>query len=99
MNDVEAMAAGLDGVNGSVILTERNKAAMSVLKETVGSGKKTISVFYGAAHMPSMAESVKQLGFKPVGVEWKLAWDLAIRGDQPSAVEQLLRQGLKLLDE
>ena len=78
---------GLDGPNGSVILTERNKAAVKVLSDTVKAGKKKISLFYGAAHMPDLSKRVREMGFKPVGaVEWKQAWDLRIRADQPSAV-------------
>jgi hypothetical protein len=100
MQDVESTAAGLDGPDGSVILTERNKAALKVLRQTLDDGKKHISIFYGAAHMPTMSETlVKDFGFKPVAVEWRTAWDLAIRSDQPSMIEKLLRGGLKAFDE
>lgn len=100
MGDMEKTAAGLGGPNGSVILTERNKAAMKVLKDTLAKGTKHISVFYGAAHMPGMSETLeKEMGFKPVSVEWRMAWDLAIRADQPSAIEKFLRDGLKAIDE
>ena len=38
--------------------------------------------------------------FKPSGpVEWKAAWDLHIRADQPSAVEKLLNDFIDALDE
>ena len=100
MNDIESMASGLDGKDGSVILTERNKAALNVLRETLNdASKKKISIFYGAAHMASMAQSLKDMGFKQVSADWKTAWDLAIRADQPSAIEKLLRQGMKALDD
>jgi hypothetical protein len=100
MGDAEKAAAGMDGPDGSVILTERNKAALKVLRKTLDEGKKHISIFYGAAHMPSMSETlVKDFGFKPVSVEWRMAWDLAIRADKPSLVEQLLREGLKAFDD
>jgi hypothetical protein len=100
MDKMDDMAMGLDGPNGSVILTERNKAAMKVLGETIKAGKKKISLFYGAAHMPDLTKRVKEMGFKPSGpVEWKAAWDLQIRADQPSAVEQLLNDFIDALDE
>ena len=100
MGDMEKTAAGLGGPNGSVILTERNKAAIKVLKDTLANGKKHISVFYGAAHMASMSETLeKEMGFKPVSVEWRMAWDVAIRADQPSAIEKFLRGGVKALEE
>jgi hypothetical protein len=100
MGDMEKAAAGLDGPDGSVILSERNKAALKVLAKTLGDGKKHISIFYGAAHMPSMSETIqKDMGFKPVSVEWRMAWDLSIRADRPSMIETILRDGLKVLDE
>jgi hypothetical protein len=100
MVSVEAGAAGFFGdPDNNVIVTERNKAAMSVLSDTIASGKKKISVFYGAAHMPDFAKRLEALGFKPVATEWRMAWDLKIREDQPSALEQLLIDGVKALSE
>src|SRR4051812_38463277 len=91
MDQMQDAAMGLDGPGGSVILTERNKAAVKVLDETVKAGKKKVAIFYGAAHMPDLSKRVREMGFKPSGpVEWKAAWDLRIRADQPSAIEQLL---------
>jgi len=74
-----------------VIVTERNKAAIEVLKKTMAAGKKKISIFYGAAHMPDMARRLEEMGFKAVRTDWQMAWDLAIRGDQPSMAEKMLR--------
>jgi hypothetical protein len=100
MDQMQDAAMGLDGPGGSVILTERNKAAVKVLEDTVKAGKKKISIFYGAAHMPDLAKRVRAMGFKPSGeVEWKAAWDLRIRADQPSAVEKLLNDFIDALDE
>lgn len=83
-DNVEAAAMGLDGPNGSVILSERNKAAISVLNKTIANGKKQIAIFYGAAHMPDLARRIEQLGFKPVSTNWYMAWDVTIRKDEPS---------------
>ena len=101
MGQMQDAAMGLDGPGGSVILTERNKAAVKVLEETLKAGeKKRISIFYGAAHMPDLAKRVRDLGFKPAGApEWKMAWDLRIRADQPSAIEQLFMEAIDALDE
>lgn len=101
MGQMQDAAMGLDGPGGSVILTERNKAAVKVLEETLKAGeKKRIAVFYGAAHMPDLAKRVRELGFKPVGdAEWKKAWDLTIRADQPSAIEQLFMEAIDAADE
>jgi hypothetical protein len=100
MDQMQDAAMGLDGPGGSVILTERNKAALKVLDETIKAGKKKIALFYGAAHMPDLSKRVREMGFKPSGpVEWKAAWDLHIRADQPSAVEKLLNDFIDALDE
>ena len=100
MDQMQDAAMGLDGPGGSVILTERNKAAVKVLEDTIKAGKKKISVFYGAAHMPDLAKRLREMGFKPAGeVKWKQAWDLRIRADAPSAIEQLLNEVIDGLDE
>jgi hypothetical protein len=106
MGQMEDAAMGLNGPDGSVILTERNKAAMKVLSDTLAAAKdaaakpkKNIAIFYGAAHMPDMAERLAAIGFKPVAADWKMAWDLTIRQDQPSAVEEILMEAIKALDE
>jgi hypothetical protein len=99
LDNIETGAMGLDSPNGSVIVTERNKVAMKVLENTLATGKKKISVFYGAAHMPDMSTRLQDLGFKPVNVEWNTAWDLTIRPDQPSGAEKLLKELFKALDD
>ena len=43
MDQMQDVAMGLDGPGGSVILTERNKAAVKVLEDTIKAGKKKIS--------------------------------------------------------
>ncbi len=92
MGQMDTTAMGLDGPGGSVILTERNKAALAVLSQTLATGKKKIAIFYGAAHMPDMAKHLQEQGFEPADCKWNMAWDLTIRPDQPSAVEKILDQ-------
>ena len=99
LDKIEAGAMGLDNPNGSVIVTERNKVALDVLKHTLDSGKHHISIFYGAAHMPDMSQRLRNMGFTPVSTEWETAWDLTIRSDQPSAAERFLKELLHALDE
>lgn len=99
MTDIEAGAAAFGDPKNNVIVTERNKAAVKVLSDTIARGKKKISVFYGAAHMPDFAERLAAMGFKPVATQWRMAWDLTIRQDQPSAIEELIVEGIKALSE
>jgi hypothetical protein len=97
MMEVEMDAAGLGDPENSVIVVERNKAAMKALTDSIGQGRKKISIFYGAAHMPDFAKRLGEIGFKPVQTEWRLAWDLAVRDDEPSVLEDLLIEGVKAL--
>jgi len=90
MDQIDEKAMGLDGPNGSVIITERNRVAMQVLADTLKQGKTSIAIFYGAAHMPDMSRRLENLGFAPVATTWHTAWDLTIRADQPSVMESLL---------
>ncbi len=89
MGDLEAGAMGLKGLNGTVILTERNKTVMAALKEALANGKKKIAIFYGAAHMPDLSEQIEKMGFKPVETTWYEAWDVNIRPTEPSAFEKI----------
>ena len=88
------------GLGNTVILTERNKHCVQVLKETLkDKSKKKLAIFYGAAHMPGISDSLAEMGFKPVSTEWKTAWDLTIRADQPSAAEKILDFVFDALDD
>jgi len=89
MGDIERDAMGLDAMNGTVLLTERNKAATKVLRDTIKSGKKKLAVFYGAAHMPDLADRLDLMGFHHVSTQWRDAWDVHIRDDRPSAFARL----------
>jgi len=78
--NMDEMVAGLEGPNGSVLVTERNKAALRVLKDQIASGKKNLAIFYGAAHLKDMDKRLTQdMGFKRTGMEYRVAWDLSPR--------------------
>lgn len=99
MTGFENDALGLDGPGGSVILTERNKAAIEALEQSLQAGKRDIAIFYGAAHMPDLSRRLQQLGFKPVATEWRMAWDLNIRPNEPSAIEKVLMELLRGVED
>ena len=90
MGDIEKDAMGFGAMDGTVILTERNKAGIKVLRETLKEGKRKIAIFYGAAHMPDLSDRLDLLGFRPVSTEWRPAWDVHIRDNQPSAFARLV---------
>ena len=65
---------------GSVLITERNKKALKVLKKQMAAGKKRIGIFYGAGHLDDMDKRLrKDFGLKPVAITWLTAWDLAAK--------------------
>jgi hypothetical protein len=99
LGQIDLSAMGLDGPNGSVLVTERNKTALKVLSDQLASGKRKLAIFYGAAHMTDMTKRLEAMGFSPVEAHWNLAWDLTIRADQPSAMEKLLKGLLDSADD
>ncbi|GHT11613.1 hypothetical protein FACS1894170_05410 [Planctomycetales bacterium] len=65
------------GAEGSAIITDRNAAALQVLKMEIGNGKKKIAIFYGGAHLADFAEHLeKDFHLKPTSTDWITAWDL-----------------------
>jgi hypothetical protein len=75
--DIDTQMASLEGPTGSVLVTERNKAAIAVLTKSLAAGKKNIAIFYGAAHMHDMEKRVEALGFQPIATRWLTAWDVS----------------------
>ncbi|MGH9362192.1 MAG: hypothetical protein ACRD2T_09760 [Thermoanaerobaculia bacterium] len=75
--DIEGRLASIEGEKGSVIVAERNKVALSVLRKALDGGKKRVGIFYGGAHMPDMERRlVEAFGLKRKSVRWLVAWDL-----------------------
>jgi len=75
--DTEQLLTNFGGEEGSVLISERNKAAMKVLKEQIAAGKKRLAIFYGAGHLSDMDQRLRQeFGLKPVEITWLTAWDL-----------------------
>jgi len=78
--EMESMMVSLGGEDGSVLITERNKIALKVLKEQLAAGKKRVGIFYGAGHLNDMDERLrKEFGLTPVEITWLTAWNLAAK--------------------
>jgi hypothetical protein len=91
--DLGNPAAGLGQALNTLLISDRNAAAMKVLHQEVDKGKKKIAIFYGAAHMPDFEKRLQaELGLKRDSEKWLIAWDLQPR---PRNVEDLLRKLLK----
>ena len=83
---MDDLLASLEGPKGSVILTERNRAAMKVLEDRIELGDDKLAVFYGAGHFKGMEKILtEEMGFKQVGAPaWITAWDLTSATTRPS---------------
>jgi hypothetical protein len=75
---MDDMLAGMEGPDGSVLLTERNKAALRVLRDRLAAGDHRIGIFYGAGHLRGMEKILEdQMGFVQSGPpQWLVAWDM-----------------------
>ena len=69
--------AGLGRTINQLLVEDRNKACMRILKQQLAAGKKKIAIFYGAAHMPDFDKRLKgDFGMKRTSNEWIDAWGL-----------------------
>lgn len=59
---------------GSVLIADRNAAAIRVLERELGKQHKKLAIFYGAAHLPEMEQRLLRLGFARVSQAWLTAW-------------------------
>jgi hypothetical protein len=76
--EMESLMVSFGGEQGSVIITERNKMALKVLKEQLAAGKKSLGIFYGAGHLNDMDERLRNdFNLTPVSITWMTAWNLA----------------------
>jgi len=75
--NMEDQLLAINGPDGSTIITERNKKALRVLRGQLSAGKKRVAIFYGAGHLPDMAERLeKDFGLKCEEQQWLVAWTI-----------------------
>jgi hypothetical protein len=70
---------------GSVIITERNRKALSVLDREVAAGRKNLGIFYGAAHLSEMETEMEKKGYRRTGERWMDAWEIKPHADETHA--------------
>lgn len=69
---------GLGPTLDTILVKDRNNAAMKVLAQKVKQGVAKIGIFYGAAHMPDFDRRLTQeLNFKRQSLTWDCAWDMS----------------------
>jgi hypothetical protein len=81
--DMDALTAAFGGEEGSTLITDRNAAALDVLRTEIAAGKRRIAIFYGAAHMDDFDRQLQDdFDLEPGETTWLEAWNLR---DQPAA--------------
>ena len=83
-SDMDVLTNAFGGEDGSSLITDRNAAALAVLKTQLRQGRKSLAIFYGAAHMDDFDRRLRaNFGLEPQETAWLEAWDLrerAIKG-------------------
>ncbi|MDA7980713.1 MAG: hypothetical protein MPJ50_18300, partial [Pirellulales bacterium] len=79
----------------TILIKDRNAAAMRVFQQQLTAGKKRIAIFYGAGHMADFEQRlVRDFGLRREKMIWDTAWSL-----EDGSGEDPLLQILKLLKE
>jgi hypothetical protein len=75
--DMDVLTAAFGGEEGSSLITDRNAAAIDVLRDQIAKGRRRIAIFYGAAHMEDFDRRLrKEFRLQPRETIWLEAWDL-----------------------
>jgi hypothetical protein len=76
-SDMDALTAAFGGEEGSTLITDRNAAALKVLRQQIAKGDRKIAIFYGAAHMEDFDQRLREdFGLQPGETVWLEAWEL-----------------------
>jgi hypothetical protein len=75
--DMDVLTAAFGGEEGSSLITDRNAAALEVLRRQIAKGSRKIAIFYGAAHMDDFDRRLREdFALQPGETVWLEAWDL-----------------------
>lgn len=75
--DIRSTLIPVEGKHGSSLVADRNAKALQILQSELDSGKKNVAIFYGAAHLPGMAEKLQtDFHLHPKKIEWLQCWKL-----------------------
>jgi hypothetical protein len=91
-----ATAVATDGGLGptlhTLLVADRNQAAVKVFQRELAKGRKKIGIFYGAAHMPDFEKRLQEdFGLKRSSERWLTAWDLRPRERGLDALLEILK--------
>lgn len=91
LEGMEKVLAGIEdgSKDGSVLVAERNKAALVVLEAQIKRGARKLGILYGAGHMVDFEKRlVDELGMKKTRSEWVTAWNLQEGDGSKKAIEK-----------
>ena len=70
----------------SVIIGERNKAAVEALQRAIDEGHNKIAILYGGGHMPDLGRRLRaEFDLVPSQVQWITAWVIRQRDLQSNS--------------
>jgi hypothetical protein len=70
-------SGGLGPTLNTILVSDRNQAALKVFQKELAKGRKKIGIFYGAAHMPDFEQRLREeFGLRRQSEQWLTAWDL-----------------------
>lgn len=97
--DAEKLFHVIEGENGSVILGERNRKALEIVRRELAAGKRRLAVFYGAAHLPGIATLLEnELGFRRDRIAWEPAWTVPSPAGTAESGDEADRPGTPAVD-
>jgi hypothetical protein len=77
---IESLEGPLGRTVSTILISDRNQAALKVFQKELAKGRKKIAIFYGAGHMPDFEKRLRaDFGLRPVATQWLTAWDLRLR--------------------
>jgi hypothetical protein len=75
--DMDVLTSAFGDEEGSTLITDRNAAALQVLRRQIDKGDRRIAIFYGAAHMDDFDRRLREdFALQPRETIWLEAWDL-----------------------
>jgi len=79
--DMDGFLEAINGPEGSTLISERNKAALKVLRKQIAAGKQNLAIFYGAGHLADFEKRLADdFGLVRLSERWLVAWDLKEQG-------------------
>lgn len=76
LGEAEELITQIEGEDGTVLVTERNKVVMTRIQEVAAGGPRKLAVFYGAGHMPDLEARLLAEGFTKGDTTWADAWTI-----------------------